>query len=486
MISAAENRYAEGATEDGLVRRVYYLNTLYELNQEISTLKDAPAVLGASLLYLIGVFGVKRGLIVIYKAGQAQPHEFAYRGMHENIAISAVRQLKRHLEEMSEEHFPGFMREVFIVQDDIDSPLATWLKDYQFHVWLPLEMDEQTWGGIALGERLSEMTFTAEELELLSTIAINIQSVLNNVLLIEALHQSVIKETRIRNLFQRYAPGTVVNEVLNPSNEALLLGDSQAVRRMFDEMIAQLEEQHTLEQDLDLAHGVQAYLLAEPPHIPGIEVAARSIPARSVCGDFYDFISLNPYEVGVSLADVSGKGVSAAMIAMMLQAATRMCVGSYYPIPAILAILNRFMFRHTEPTRFATMFYAQVNAQRHTLTYSSAGHPPAMLCRNGVVQLLEKGGPIVGVFEQCSYDQETIELQPQDVLVIYSDGVTDAGVTPETDDAFGEERLEAVVVTYASLPAQAILDKISDEVAGYASGHKQFDDITLIIMKVDG
>lgn len=144
------------------------------------------------------------------------------------------------------------------------------------------------------------------------------------------------------------------------------------------------------------------------------------------------------------------------------------------------------MFRHTEPTRFATMFYGQVNAQRHTFTYSSAGHPPAMLCRNGVVQLLEKGGPIVGVFEQCRYDQETIELQPQDVLVLYSDGVTDAGVTPETDDAFGEERLEAVVVTHASLPANALLDKISDEVARYASGHKQFDDITLIVMKVEG
>jgi serine phosphatase RsbU (regulator of sigma subunit) len=462
--------------------RVYELNTLHDLNQEISTLRTVREVLEASLLYIIGVFGLRRGLIAIYRGDETHPREFVYRGMRKNTATRWFQQLGMHLT-------APYIREVYATQDASDPPLAELLRDYQFRVWLPLELDEQIWGGIALGVKLSEMAFTADDLELLSTIAINVQNVLNNVSMIEALHQSVVKETRIRNVFQRYAPESVINEVLNPSNEELLLGESQAVRRMFEQMIGRLEEQHALIQDLDLAHRVQEYLLpGEPPRIVGIEIVARSVPARGVCGDFYDFIPMSPYEVGLSLADIAGKGMPAAMTATMLQSATRMCVGNYYPIPATLSILNRFMFRHTETASYATMFYGQVDAQERSFTYSNAGHPPAILCRNGEIRLLDTGGSVVGIFEHFVYDQETIELQPKDALVIYSDGVTDAGTTPESlsfEDAFGQERLEAAIVANASLSADALLDTISDEVIRYAGASKQFDDITLIVMKVE-
>jgi serine phosphatase RsbU (regulator of sigma subunit) len=474
--------YADEVTEDALARRVYELNTLHDLNQEISTLRNVREVLEASLLYIIGVFGLRRGLIAIYDENGIHPREFVYRRMHMSTATRWFQQLETHLK-------APYIREVCVAQDTTDSPLAGLLKEHQFRVWLPLQVDEQTWGGIALGEKLSETAFTADDVELLSTIAINIQNVLSNVSLIEALNQSIIKETRIRNVFQRYAPVSVINEVLDPSNEELLMGESEAVRLMFDQMILGLEEQYALEQDLDLAHSVQEHLLPNaPPRMPGIEIVARSIPARGLCGDFYDFITLSPYEVGLSLADISGKGIPAAMIATMLQSATRMCVGNYYPIPAVLSILNRFMFRHTEIVRYATMFYGQVDAQERTFTYSNAGHPPAMLCRSGKLQMLETGGPLVGIFEHSSYDQETIELRPKDALVIYSDGVTDAGTTPESvslEDAFGQKRLEAAIAANASLPAGALLDAIADQVTRYASGSKQFDDITLIVMKVE-
>lgn len=470
-------------TEDALARRVYHLNTLYELNQEISTLRNVREVIEASLLYTIGVFGLRCGLIIIYNGDDPSPREFVYRGVSEGDAARWLQQSETYLR-------TPHIHEVCVAQGVTDSPLAELLEDHLFRVWLPLKVDEQTWGGIALGMKLSETAFTIDDLELLSTIAINIQSVLNNVSLIEALHQAVIKETRIRNVFQRYAPEAVINEVLDPSNEELLLGKSQAVRRMFDQMIAQLEEQHKLAQDLDMAHRVQEYLLpTRPPRISGVEIAARSIPARGVCGDFYDFIPLNPHEIGLSLADIAGKGMSAAMIATMLQSATRMCVGSYYPIPATLSILNRFMFRHTETTSYATMFYGQVDIQEHTFTYSNAGHPPAILCRNGQMKLLETGGSVVGIFEHFSYDQETIELKSEDALVIYSDGVTDAGTTPESvdfeADAFGQERLETVIAANATLQASALLDAISGEVTRHAGSSKQFDDITLIVMKVE-
>jgi sigma-B regulation protein RsbU (phosphoserine phosphatase) len=324
---------------------------------------------------------------------------------------------------------------------------------------------------------------------LLSTLAISIQNVLSNVSLIEELQKSFTKETRIRNIFQHYAPDVVINEVLDPSNEELLMGESEAVRHMVDDMIAGWEEQQRLEQDLSMAHEVQQHLLPEKaPRMAGIDLAARSIPARGVCGDLYDFIPLNPHEIGISLADISGKGMSAAMISTMLQSATRMCVGNYYPIPAILSILNRFMFRHTESIRYATMFYGQVDIREKLLTYSNAGHPPAILWRDGKLQKLDTDGQPVGIFEDSSYFQDTIKLQSNDALIIYSDGVTDAGITLESadpEDCFGQERLESVIMANAALSANELLDAISTEVIRYAGDGKQFDDITLIVMKVE-
>jgi serine phosphatase RsbU (regulator of sigma subunit) len=468
-------------TEDALVRQIYHLSTLYDLNQEISTLRSVSEVLKSSLLYIIGVFGLRRGLIAIYGDDAGNPRELAYRGMRKKTALNYLQKLNPHLES-------SHVNEVYIAQETSDSPLAGLLKDYLFQVWLPLRIDENLQGGIALGAKLSEVSFTQDDLRLLSTIAINVQNVLSNVSLIEALNQAFIKENRIRSVFQRYAPKLVINEVLDPSNENLLLGESESVRRMFDDMISQLEEQYTLKKDLDMAHQVQEYLLPDnPPAVMGVEIAALSIPARGVCGDFYDFIPLSPYEVGLSLADISGKGMSAAMIATMLQSATRMCVSNYYPITAVLSILNRFMFRHTESGSYATMFYGQVDTQDFTFTYSNAGNPPAILCRDGKIRLLETGGSVVGIFEHFSYDQEVIKLQSNDILVIYSDGVTDAGITPESssfEDGFGQERLETAVISHASFSADELIDALSSQVIRYAHGNRQFDDITLIVMKV--
>jgi len=482
MSSEEKEESAAELTEDALARRVYHLDTLHELNEGISTLKTVREVIEESLLYIRGVFGLRSGLITLYRNDETRPVEFVYRGIRKTTTTRWSKDLEAHLKE-------PYIRAECVVQNDTNSPLAKLLKKYRFRAWLPLQADEHTWGGIALGEKLSEMAFTEDDLGLLSTIAISIQNVLSNVSLIEALHQAFTKETRIRNIFQRYAPVPVVNEVLDPSNEELLLGESEAVRHMVDDMIAGWEEQNRLEQDLNMAHEVQQHLLpSEAPQMAGLDLAARSIPARGVCGDLYDFIPLNPHEIGISLADIAGKGMSAAMIAVMLQSTTRMCVGSYYPIPAVLSILNRFMFRHTEASRYATMFYGQMDIRERVLTYSNAGHPPAILWRDGKLQFLDTDGHPVGIFEESNYYQDTIKLQSDDALIIYSDGVTDAGTTPESADleeCFGQERLEAVIMANASLSADAILNAISDEVTRYAGDGKQFDDITLIVMKVE-
>jgi serine phosphatase RsbU (regulator of sigma subunit) len=468
-------------TEDALARRVYHLNMLYELNQEISVLRNVQDVLESSLLYIIGTLGLRNGLIAIYKENCDFPDKITSRGIGEEDAIKWLHLMEAYINEPS-------THKVFTIQDDAISPLTSLFDKLNFYISLPLEIDEDTWGLIVLGKKLSEKDFDQYDIELLSTITINIQNILSNVLLIEALNKSVIKETRIRNVFQKYAPQAIIDEVLNPSNAELLLGESQEVRSMFEKMIIRLEEKHTLEQDLSLANEVQKYLLPDtPPKVPGIEIAAISIPARGVCGDFYDFIQLNNYEMIVSLADVSGKGMSAAIVAAMLQSATRMCIGNYCPITAILSILNSFIYRHTDTNRYATMFFGKLDAQGKTFTYSNAGHPPAILYREGKIRFLESGGPVIGLIEYSNYDQDIVYLKPEDILVIYSDGVTDAGATMESvsfDDSFGQERLEKAIMANSYLEPKLILKSISDEITNYASGNSQFDDITMIIMKV--
>ncbi|MEK7395371.1 MAG: SpoIIE family protein phosphatase [Candidatus Poribacteria bacterium] len=467
-------------TEDALARRVYHLNMLYELNQEISILRNVQDVLESSLLYIIGIFGLRNGLIAIYKENYTFPDKIIFRGISEDDAIKWLHRMEPHVNQ-------PLTHKVFTIHDGAFS-LTSLFDELNFYISLPLEIDENMRGLIVLGKKLSEKAFDQYDIELLSTIAINIQNILSNVLLIEALNKSVIKETRIRNVFQKYAPQSIVDEVLNPSNAELLLGESQEVRSMFEKMIIRLEEKHTLEQDLNLANEVQNYLLPySPPKVPGIEIAAISIPARGVCGDFYDFIPLNTYEMIISLADVSGKGMSAAIVAAMLQSATRMCIGNYCPITAILSILNSFLYRHTDTNRYATMFFGKLDAQGKTFTYSNAGHPPAILYRDGEIKLLETGGLAIGSFEYSNYDQDVVYLKPKDILFIYSDGVTDAGATIESvsfDDSFGQKRLEEVVMANADLEPNLILESISNEITNYASGNSQFDDITMIIMKV--
>jgi len=481
MNSETEDIHEGEIVEDELARSLYRLNTLYDLNQEISTLMNIHEVLRASLLYIIGVFGLDRGLIVIYNTDEDQPREFSYRGLSKSMANSFIRKL-------GSLKMDPILKPCLIQHDKTDCPLAEMLKESQFRIWLPLKLDEENLGGIALGAKLSGIPFADLDMELLSTITINIQNVLSNVSLIEALNQAVTKETRIRNIFQRYAPESIISTVLNPSNEELLLDDSETVRSMFENMINHLEEQFQLEKDLNHARDMQKHLLPEkPPSIPGFSIAASSIPARWVCGDFYDFISLGSQDMALTLADVSGKGASAAMIATMLQTAARMCIGEYYPIPAILSILNRFIVKHTDAS-YATMFYGVLNAASRTFIYSNAGHPPSILYHDGKIRLLKTGGTVVGLFDDSVYEQETIKLQSNDVLVIYSDGVTDAGIDPEIDDenaGFGQQRLEDIIIANASLPADELLKSISDEVTRHAYNTKQFDDITLIVMKAD-
>jgi predicted permease len=275
-------------------------------------------------------------------------------------------------------------------------------------------------------------------------------------------------------------------------------GEREFLRNCADQFALMLEnarltvrvvEQETLRRDLALAAEIQRGLLpTEPPVADVAEFAALSIPARSIGGDYHDFIQTGD-RIGVAVADVSGKGVAAALIMSVMQASLRIFTAeSGEPLPRMVARMNRFLFRSTPANKYATFFYAQVDPESRQLRYVNAGHNPPYLIRSAKrpgdadIQELASGGTVVGMFPEMGYEESTVDLCPGDVLLAFTDGVTEAH-SPDSVE-FGEDKLKAVLGRVAHLPADQICASIAAELKQWIKDAEQYDDLTLVVMKV--
>jgi serine phosphatase RsbU (regulator of sigma subunit) len=253
-------------------------------------------------------------------------------------------------------------------------------------------------------------------------------------------------------------------------------------------------EQETLRRDIALASDVQRRLLPDaPPRTEFADFAAISVPARRIGGDYYDFVELRDREIGIALADVSGKGVAAALIMSVVQASLRIISSEGdVPPPRLVARLNEFVYRSTPASKYATFFYAQLDEPRRQLRYVNAGHNAPYLFRagprstadtaSGEIEQLSVGGTVVGMFPEMGYEEATVELRPGDVLLAFTDGVPEAH-NPESEE-FGEERLQQLLRQTAHLPADEISARISVEMKNWIRDAEQYDDLTFIVMKV--
>jgi putative ABC transport system permease protein len=253
-------------------------------------------------------------------------------------------------------------------------------------------------------------------------------------------------------------------------------------------------EQETLRRDIALASEVQRRLLPEaPPRAECVEFAAASVPARRIGGDYYDFVELGDGRIGIALADVSGKGVPAALIMSVVQASLRIISsGGDVAPPRLVALINQFVYQSTPASKYATFFYAQLDQQRRQLRYVNAGHNAPYLLRAGwpstadsappEIEELSAGGTVVGMFPEVEYEEATVELCPGDVLLAFTDGVPEAH-NPE-DEEFGEERLQQQLRRTAHLSANEISARLSDAMKDWIRDAEQYDDLTFIVMKV--
>jgi sigma-B regulation protein RsbU (phosphoserine phosphatase) len=252
----------------------------------------------------------------------------------------------------------------------------------------------------------------------------------------------------------------------------------ESVRLMQEET-----EKKQLEEELKLAGQVQAALAPTAFKQPGhFEVAATSLPSRDVGGDFYELIQLKDGRCVFALGDVSGKGIAAAILAGMAQGALQAQFIANLPLTEVIANLNKAIVLRSASNRFITLFCAVLDAQGH-LTYINAGHNLPLLARtDGTLETLTTKSVVLGAFDFVKYEARQTRLGAGDVLLIYSDGVTEA--VNGVNEMFSEERLEALVRESAGLSAEAIKTQVMSEVMMFTRGLPQGDDITLIVLKM--
>jgi sigma-B regulation protein RsbU (phosphoserine phosphatase) len=261
--------------------------------------------------------------------------------------------------------------------------------------------------------------------------------------------------------------------------------------RSFNKMTAHVEhllvvakEKERLQAEMEIAHGVQSQLF--PRSVPvqkHLELKAVCCPARMVSGDYYDYQPLEQGRIALVLGDVAGKGISAALLMANLQASLRSQLnhGETPPTSLMMSRINSQLYAGTAPEKYATFFLGLYDDASGKLTYTNAGHLPPLLIRNGKASMLSLNGTVVGIFPTVKYDESSLVLEAGDLLVAYTDGVTE----PENEfgEMFGEERLTAILLQSAHLPLDAILTEIETAVRQFTGSPELQDDLTLLIAR---
>jgi len=311
------------------------------------------------------------------------------------------------------------------------------LERFDARLLVPLVTGGRALGFLVLGEKLSEEPYTAENKELLLTVA-----------------------------------------------------EQVAIALDYSQLIGQVAEQETLKREVQIAQEVQARLFPhELPPLETLRYGGVCRAARGVGGDYYDFLSLGPGRLGIAVADIAGKGLPAALLMASLQALLRSHAPSCaHDLGELGRELNRHLCESSDHARFATLFFGVYDDATRSLRFLNAGHlPPLLLRRNGSapprVERLEPNGTVLGLFADRTYEQQQVTLEPGDLLAVFSDGVTDA--MNAEGELFGEERLVDLVSRRWDVDDTELTKSVLEEVDRFVGTAPQQDDITFIAARVE-
>ena len=245
----------------------------------------------------------------------------------------------------------------------------------------------------------------------------------------------------------------------------------------------QLIEKKRLEGQLEVARQVQLELLpARDPELAGYDISAYNFPTEEVSGDYYDWVRIFEDQIGIVIADVSGKGVPAAILMAFLRASLRAATHIGYATHISMSKVNFLLWESIERNQFVTAFYGILDAQKGTLSYSNAGHnPPLLVNAAGKAKFIEKGEQPLGMFRETRYHEYYLEFEPGDVLVLYTDGATEA-LSPSGEE-FGRERLAQAVQKAYDRPAREMIAILQMEVLEWTDHAGSNDDVTFFVIK---
>jgi sigma-B regulation protein RsbU (phosphoserine phosphatase) len=237
------------------------------------------------------------------------------------------------------------------------------------------------------------------------------------------------------------------------------------------------------EEQLFIAREIQrTFLPAHNPSINGYDLAGTNISSGEVGGDYYDFIRIVDSHLGVAIGDVSGKGIPAALIMASFRASLIAEIRNNYSIRTICQKVNSLLFESLEPGNYVTAVYGVLDSKNHIFTFSNCGHNlPFILRANNTVEYLREGGPVLGVAKDGVYEERAIVLAPGDLMVLYTDGVTET--FSESGEEYGLDRLIALVKENRKKSAAEIEDAVYQAVTHFASATHIFDDLTMVIIK---
>jgi serine phosphatase RsbU (regulator of sigma subunit) len=243
-------------------------------------------------------------------------------------------------------------------------------------------------------------------------------------------------------------------------------------------------EKRRMEEELKVASEIQMRLQPfAPPCLEGWEMTGVSFPCREIGGDYYDFIQRkSDKRVVIAVGDVSGKGTGAALLMSSLHAAVRAQSQTRRSIAEVMAEINQYIFENSPPNKFLTLFYGEVDPETGTLTYSNGGHNSPILVRaNGDLERLDKGGLPIGMMQGVQYQEGAVGFERGDVLLIYSDGITES--VNESEEEFGEPRLIEVVKQNRGRSSSGLRDRIDEALSRFVGSMAPVDDMTLMIVK---
>jgi sigma-B regulation protein RsbU (phosphoserine phosphatase) len=429
LMAALDRRFFTGAYD---ARRV-----LLEVGRQVPGLAEREAILGRAGEAVLAALHPAR--IAFYLRGaDGAPWSVGWRGTTQPLPGTSETEVPAPTEDLAALSDP--MVEIEEGRSWVERPLSREELDgvreagapATFELFVALRSSKEVLGCAALAAKLSEEPYSREDRELLQAVARQMGLALENATLLE---------------------------------------------------VARREAQQA--RDLEIARRVQQGLFPrELPQIAGWECAATCRPARAVGGDYYDLFEVAPGQVAVALGDVSGKGLGASLLTASLHAVvrSRMPQGSGNP-GAMMAEINKHLVDSTPPEIFATLFVGVLDVESGRLRYASGGHPPPFVLRaaSGNAVPLAVGGTLVGMLEGVHFPEGEALLEPGDVLVIYSDGVTEA--TDQGQAMLEEAGLLCALAGARGLDAQSTLERLIEAVDGFVAGAEQADDISVIVIR---